>query len=131
MKQKSHSCKWTSLIGICLLKAVAIELMVVLAGAAVGAAVSGSYYHMLQSASILFSWPIFCLSLAVSIVLVVKKGLTCCFTAGHGGCQKEACSPEVVAEAPKPAAKKAAVRKAAPKKTAAKKPAAKKTTAKK
>lgn len=130
MKQKSHSCKWTSLIGICLLKAVAIELMVVLAGAAVGAAVSGSYYHMLQSASILFSWPIFCLSLAASIVLVVKKGLTCCFTAGHGHCQKDTCAPEVV-EAPKPEAKKTAARKAAPKKTTAKKPAAKKTTAKK
>ena len=94
MHKKSSSCKWGALIGMCFLGAIGLQLMVVLMGIAVSAAI-GNEYHMIDTAAKLFSWPVFFLSLLTVIIIMAKRGLQCCFMSSRGHCSTdESCGAE-------------------------------------
>jgi type VI protein secretion system component VasK len=91
MHQKSSSCKWAALVGMCLLGAVVLQLLVVLIGIAFAAAV-GTEYHMLETASRLLCWPVFFLSLLTALIMTIKQALKCCFMMSKQGCHSEQAS---------------------------------------
>jgi hypothetical protein len=73
---------------MCLLSAVGLQLLVVLIGTAVAAAL-GNEYHMLDTAARLFCWPVFFLSLVTAIVMTIKHALHCCLMMGKGHCGRK------------------------------------------
>jgi len=69
--------KSIGVICVCLLGALGLQFFIVLIGAAVAAAV-GNIFNVWHAISILFSWPIFFLSLITAIIITVKYLVKSC-----------------------------------------------------
>ena len=72
----STLCQWAGLIAACLLGALGLQVFIVLIGLAVSAA--GNSNNVWYTVALLFTWPVFFLSLLVMIVMAVIQAIKRC-----------------------------------------------------
>ena len=87
----SNMCKWASLAVSCVMGAIGLQLIIILIGIAVSAAVADAP-NLWRTVALLFNWPVFFLSLLAAITGTVGHLMKqCCGKQWHCNSKDKCC----------------------------------------